>query len=190
MNNIIKNNNIIMSLSIDVIRYIILPMRSLMMLRDRQKSKKEKVQREIYDYCKSHEGINKYVMNLMKNHFLRLSTLSKALYNINTDLIDDISLVCKNNKLSKYTINKTKYFNLIITKHDFRLERKKYIRIETKVMKKERLNINKMKGKIYFLMEIIDKLISQIYDFIFGYGYFRGYKSLEIINNSVVGRFK
>jgi hypothetical protein len=183
MNNIIKNNNIIMSLSIDVIRYIILPMRSLMMLRDRQKSKKEKVQREIYDYCKSHEGRHKYVMNLMKNHFLRLSTLSKALYNINTDLIDDISLVCINNKLSKYTINKTKYFI-------DRIEKKKYIRIETKVMKKERLNINKMKGKIYFLMEIIDKLISQIYDYIFGYGYFRGYKSLEIINNSVVGRFK
>jgi hypothetical protein len=145
-----------MSLSIDVIRYIILPMRSLMMLRDYQKSKKEKLQREIYDYCnycKSHEGSHKYVMNLMKNHFLRLSTLSKALYNINTDLIDDISLVCINNKLSKYTINETKYFN------DFRVERKKYIRIETKVMKKERLNINKMEGKIYFLMEIIDKFI-------------------------------
>jgi hypothetical protein len=29
-----------------------------------------------------------------------------------------------------------------------------------------------------------------IYDFILGYGYIRGYKSLEIINNSVVGRFK
>ena len=169
-----------MSLSIDVIRYIILPMRSLMMLRDRQKSKKEKVQREIYDYCKSHEGINKYVMNLMKNHFLRLSTLSKALYNINTDQIDDISLVCKNNKLSKYTIIKTKF-----TKKE--IKDIKYICIETKVMKKERLNINKMKKKIYFLMEIIDKLISQIYDYIFSYG--RGYKSLEIINNKVVGRY-